>query len=170
MDTASINTLFLVGASLVAVSALTSLISQRIGAPLLLVFLAIGLLAGEDGLLGIEFDSGATAYSIGALALAIILFDSGFHTPLRSFRMAAAPALTLATLGVVPGAVTPFALLNAPPGAVAVYFDRRLLEEDPLNFHPLDNSMTTTVARDGLLAFLAALGHAYETVDLEALA
>jgi len=96
-----INVAILIGASLVAVSALTSLISQRIGAPLLLVFLAIGLLAGEDGLLGIEFDSGTTAYSIGALALAIILFDSGFHTPLRSFRTAAAPALTLATLGVV---------------------------------------------------------------------
>jgi len=80
------------------------------------------------------------------------------------------PDLLMATLGVVPGAVTPFALLNAPPGAIAVYFDRRLLEADPLNFHPLDNSMTTTVARDGLLAFLAALGHAYETADLEALA
>ncbi|MEQ9123884.1 MAG: YbaK/EbsC family protein [Alphaproteobacteria bacterium] len=79
------------------------------------------------------------------------------------------PDLLMATLGVVPGAVTPFALLNAPPGAVSVYFDRRLLDADPLNFHPLDNSMTTTVSRDGLLAFLAALGHPYETVDLEAL-
>ena len=82
-------------------SALTSLISQRIGAPLLLVFLGIGILAGEDGLLGIDFDSGGTAYFIGSLALAIILFDSGFATPLSSYRVAAGPALTLATLGVV---------------------------------------------------------------------
>lgn len=97
----SINIAILIGAALVALSAVTSLISQRVGAPLLLVFLAIGLLAGEDGLLGIDFDSGGTAYFIGSLALAIILFDSGFETPLKSYRVAAAPALALATLGVV---------------------------------------------------------------------
>ena len=96
-----INLAILVGAGLIAASALTSLISQRIGAPLLLVFLAIGLLAGEDGLLGIDFDSGPTAYFIGSLSLAIILFDSGFETPLKSYKTAAAPALALATLGVV---------------------------------------------------------------------
>ncbi|WP_428409610.1 potassium/proton antiporter [Hyphococcus sp.] len=89
------------GAGLVALSTLTSLVSRRIGAPLLLVFLCIGLLAGEDGLLGIEFNSGGVAYFIGSLALAIILFDSGFDTPLRSYRIAAGPALTLATVGVV---------------------------------------------------------------------
>lgn len=96
-----INLAILIGAGLVAFSALTSLISQRIGAPLLLVFLAIGLLAGEDGLLGIEFDSGGTAYFIGSIALAIILFDSGFSTPWRSYRVAAGPALVLATVGVI---------------------------------------------------------------------
>ena len=58
-------------------------------------------MAGEDGLLRIEFDSGGVAYFIGSLALAIILFDSGFDTPLRSYRIAAGPALTLATLGVI---------------------------------------------------------------------
>ncbi len=97
----SINIAILIGAGLVALSTLTSLASQRFGAPLLLVFLGIGLLAGEDGLLGIEFDSGAAAYFIGSLALAIILFDSGFETPFRSYRVAAYPALTLATLGVI---------------------------------------------------------------------
>ena len=50
-------------------------------------------------MLGIEFDSGPTAYFIGSLALAIILFDSGFETPLKSYRIAAAPALVLATAG-----------------------------------------------------------------------
>lgn len=103
----------MIGAALVSLAALTSLVSQRFGAPLLLVFLGIGLLAGEDGLLGIEFDSGATAYFIGSLALAIILFDSGFETPLRSFRLAAAPALSLATLGV---------LLTAGLTGVAAHF------------------------------------------------
>ena len=97
----AVNVAILIGASLIVLSTFTSLISQRIGAPLLLVFLGIGLLAGEDGLLGIQFDSGGSAYFIGSLALAIILFDSGFDTPLRSYRLAAAPALTLATFGVV---------------------------------------------------------------------
>lgn len=96
-----ISLAILIGAGLIAASALTSLASQRLGAPLLLVFLGIGLLAGEDGLLGIDFDSGPTAYFIGSLALAIILFDSGFETPLRSYRIAAAPAIVLSTLGVV---------------------------------------------------------------------
>lgn len=68
---------------------------------MLLLFLGIGLLAGEDGLIGISFDNNLTAYFIGSLALAIILFDSGFETKLRSYRTAAAPALILATLGVV---------------------------------------------------------------------
>ncbi len=97
----AINLAILIGAGLVVASALTSLVSQRVGTPLLLVFLGIGLLAGEDGILGVEFDSGETAYFVGSLALAIILFDSGFATPLRSYRLAAAPALVLATLGVV---------------------------------------------------------------------
>ncbi|MFN7054835.1 potassium/proton antiporter [Hyphomonas sp.] len=97
----SVNIAILIGSALVALAALTSLVSQRFGAPLLLVFLGIGLLAGEDGLLGISFNSGSTAYFIGSLALAIILFDSGFETPLRKYRLAAAPALTLATIGVV---------------------------------------------------------------------
>jgi len=97
----TINLAILIGAGLVALSTLTSLVSQRIGAPLLLIFLAVGLLAGEDGLLGIDFDNGPVAYFIGSVALAIILFDSGFDTPLRSYRVAAWPALTLATIGVI---------------------------------------------------------------------
>lgn len=80
------------------------------------------------------------------------------------------PDLLMATLGVIPGAVTPFALINAEPGEVEVYFDQDLLAEDPLNFHPLDNGQTTTIARDDLLAFLTALGHTYKAIDLTALA
>lgn len=97
----AMNLAILIGAGLVALSALTSLAARRAGVPLLLVFLAFGLLAGEDGLLGIEFDSGPVAYFIGTLALAIILFDSGFETNVRSFRAAGAPAVVLATLGVI---------------------------------------------------------------------
>lgn len=97
----AINLGILIGAGLVAASVMTSLISSRIGAPLLLIFLGIGLLAGVDGIGGIKFDNVHTAYFIGSVALAIILFDSGFETPLHSFKVAAWPALTLATFGVV---------------------------------------------------------------------
>ncbi|MCF6367743.1 potassium/proton antiporter [Rhizobium halophilum] len=90
----------LVGTILVLAAAFSSLIAFRFGAPLLLVFLSIGLLAGVDGL-GIAFDNFALAYMVGSLALAIILFDSGFGTSTHSFRVAAWPALTLASLGVL---------------------------------------------------------------------
>ena len=82
----------LVGTVLVLVAAFSSLLAFRLGAPLLLIFLGIGLIAGVDGL-GINFDNANIAYFIGSLALAIILFDSGFDTKLRSFRQAAAPAM-----------------------------------------------------------------------------
>jgi len=91
--------LILIGAGLVTIAALTSVIAYRLGAPLLLVFLLLGLLVGEDGL-GLRFDDAQLAYQVGSLALAIILFDSGFGTRYAAFRMAAAPAIVLATLGV----------------------------------------------------------------------
>lgn len=81
-------------------SIFTSLAAFRFGAPLLLIFLFVGLGAGENGL-GLEFDDAGTAYFIGSLALAVILFDSGFGTSIRAFRQAARPAIALATVGVV---------------------------------------------------------------------
>jgi potassium/hydrogen antiporter len=90
----------LIGAGLVMAAVFTSWFAFRFGAPILLIFLAVGLLAGEDGL-GIEFDNSTAAYFVGSLALAIILFDSGFGTKLATFRQAALPASVLATLGVV---------------------------------------------------------------------
>ena len=90
----------LVSMALVLAAAFSSLIAFRFGAPLLLLFLAIGLSAGEDGF-GLRFDHAAAAYFIGSLALAVILFDSGFGTPLKALRQAAAPAVSLATVGVV---------------------------------------------------------------------
>ena len=90
----------LVGTALVVAAAFSSLIAFRFGAPLLLLFLCIGLATGADGL-GIQFDNARVAYFAGSLALAVILFDSGFGTPLSAMRQAAGPALTLATLGVL---------------------------------------------------------------------
>lgn len=90
----------IIGAGLVVVAVLTSLIAFRIGAPLLLIFLVLGLVVGEDGL-GLEFDDAALAYHVGSLALAVILFDSGFGTRFAAFRVAAVPAIILATVGVL---------------------------------------------------------------------
>ncbi|MBE7184703.1 MAG: potassium/proton antiporter [Methylobacterium mesophilicum] len=89
----------LVGTALMLAAAFSSLIAFRFGAPLLLLFLGIGLLTGSDGL-GIDFDNAGAAYFAGSLALAVILFDSGFGTPATILRQAAGPALTLATAGV----------------------------------------------------------------------
>ena len=89
----------LIATALVLAAAFSSLIAFRFGAPLLLLFLGIGLASGTDGL-GIEFDNAHAAYVVGSLALAVILFDSGFGTPLGVLRQAALPALSLATVGV----------------------------------------------------------------------
>ena len=90
----------LVFSALVLLAAISSLLAFRFGAPLLLLFLAVGLIAGVDGL-GIDFSDNSAAYMLGSVALAIILFDSGFGTPIKAFKMAALPAITLATIGVL---------------------------------------------------------------------
>ncbi len=90
----------LIGAGLIALSILTSVVAFRFGAPLLLVFLSIGLIAGEDGL-GLVFNDAEIAYFLGSLALAVILFDSGFGTRTQTLKRAAAPAFVLATIGVL---------------------------------------------------------------------
>jgi Ala-tRNA(Pro) deacylase len=69
-------------------------------------------------------------------------------------------------LGVIPGAVTPFGVINDTGGHVTVVIDRTALEVEPLNFHPLDNAMTTAIGASDLLKFLEAEGHAPELVDL----
>ncbi len=97
----SMNLVILIASVLVVVAVFTSLISFRVGAPLLLVFLFVGLGAGEDGIGGIDFDNAPLAYFIGSIALAMILFDSGFETQLRTLKIAAAPSLVLATIGVM---------------------------------------------------------------------
>ncbi|MAU97880.1 MAG: potassium/proton antiporter [Fulvimarina sp.] len=100
----SLYVLILVATVLIVVAAFSSLLAFRFGAPLLLLFLSIGLLAGVDGI-GIDFDNAGLAYFVGTIALAVILFDSGFGTRLSTFRLAAAPALTLATVGVLATAI-----------------------------------------------------------------
>lgn len=95
------NLAIFVGALLLLVSIVASHISARMGAPLLVVFLVLGMLAGEDGPGGIHFDDFNLSYAVGTIALAVIIFDGGMRTRRETFRVALWPAVSLATLGVL---------------------------------------------------------------------
>lgn len=99
MDT--LNILYLVGALLIFASIMASTLSARLGVPLLLLFLIVGMLAGEQGILGIEFSQYGLANFVGQAALACILLDGGLRTSFKSFRVGLKPAITLATWGVL---------------------------------------------------------------------
>ncbi len=98
-------------AGLVVLCILLTPLSTRIGAPLLLIFLLIGMLVGEDGPGGVRFDDFDLAYQIGSIALAIILFAGGLGTAVDDIKKASTPAIVLATVGVI--------LTTALVGAVA---------------------------------------------------
>ena len=93
-----VNQTILVSTALIFAAVLTSLLALRLGAPLLLLFLGVGMAAGIDL---IRFDNANAAFFIGSVALALILFESGFNTRWKSYKVAALPALSLATVGTV---------------------------------------------------------------------
>jgi Ala-tRNA(Pro) deacylase len=85
---------------------------------------------------------------------------------LKSGRLSfGSPERLMRYLGVIPGAVTPFGVINDVDGAVTVALDRDMLEIEPLNFHPLDNTRTTAISAAGLLKFLEATGHVPQLLD-----
>ncbi len=93
--------ILLAAAALVLLAIAGAAATRRAGAPLLMIFLAIGMLAGEEGPGGIEFHDHNSAYLLGSLALALILFDGGLGTKLRRLKGVLRPAITLATAGVL---------------------------------------------------------------------
>ncbi|HVV40165.1 MAG TPA: potassium/proton antiporter [Nitrobacter sp.] len=97
----SVSLAILLGAILVMAGILSSLLALRFGAPLLLVFLLIGMVAGDTGPGGLHFDDVRTTYLVGSAALALILFDGGLKTRFQSIRAVLAPSMVLATAGVL---------------------------------------------------------------------
>jgi cell volume regulation protein A len=86
---------------LLLLSVLSSRAAERTGLPLSLLFLGVGMLAGSEGLGGVAFEDYELAYRLGSLALALILFDGGLNTPVRTVRQVFWPASVLATGGVL---------------------------------------------------------------------
>jgi Ala-tRNA(Pro) deacylase len=101
----------------------------------------------------------------GELFLVVALEDAEIdlkrlHQRLGTGRFSfGSPELLRAALGVEPGAVTPFAALNDTARAVTVVLDAAMMRHEQLNYHPLDNTRTTTIGRDDLIRFLQATGH-----------
>lgn len=93
-------TITLIGALMLVFSIVLSPLSSRIGMPVLLIFLGVGMMMGEDGPGGIEFDNFELAFLIANLSLAVILLDGGMRTRVETFRVGLRPALVLATVGV----------------------------------------------------------------------
>lgn len=108
----------LIAALLVFVSVLAGLLSTKAGFSFLLVFLLVGMLAGDEGPGGLVFQDFRLSFWVGNVALAVILLDGGLRTDFNTFRTGLKPALWLATLGVVLSALLTGAaarwLLNLP--------------------------------------------------------
>ena len=115
-------------------------------------------------------DARGQLWLISAQADAVIDLKR-LHPVIGSARLSFGNAEAMAqTLGVTPGSVTAFGLINDAERRVRFVLDRMLAEADQVNFHPLTNTATTTVTRDGLRRFLAALGVAPLVVDFTAMA
>ncbi|ETT08177.1 MULTISPECIES: potassium/proton antiporter [Providencia] len=97
----TIEQLILLSSILILLGIFSSKLSARLGLPMLVMFLFIGMLAGEDGLGRITFDNVNVSYAVGSLALALILFDGGLQTSVKSIKLVWKPAFTLATFGVL---------------------------------------------------------------------
>ncbi|MEZ5762872.1 MAG: potassium/proton antiporter [Xanthobacteraceae bacterium] len=105
----------LLGAILVMAGILSSLVALRFGAPLLLVFLFVGIMAGESGPGGLTFSDVRSTYLVGSVALALILFDGGLKTKFSAIQAVLAPSAVLATAGVLLTAI-----ITAPVAKYAI--------------------------------------------------
>ena len=140
------GTLLLLLGAILAASLVVALGAARTGLPVLVAFLALGMLLGSDGPGGIEFDDAKLAREVGIIGLAAILFEGGLQTSWRRLRQVAVPAALLSTVGVAVSAIlTGVAaywlfdlswLESVLLGAVVVDGRRRGLRHAPLHPHP----------------------------------
>lgn len=100
-----IDKILLLGAALIFVGVVSSKLAYRIGVPTLVLFILIGMLAGTEGIGGIDFAAYDIAHAVGTISLAVILFDGGLRTSFSSIRAVWKPAGILATVGVIITAV-----------------------------------------------------------------
>jgi len=113
-------------------------------------------------------DKHETVVLAAALEEAVIDLK-GLHRTLGTARLSfASPAVMRALIGVEPGAVTPFAMINDPEGRVGVVLDAAMMAEPILNYHPLVNTMTTALSSRDLVKFLEATGHPPRIVAMSA--
>ncbi|QUD86388.1 prolyl-tRNA synthetase associated domain-containing protein [Phenylobacterium montanum] len=113
-------------------------------------------------------DAKGRLWLISALADSVIDLKT-LHKTIGSARLSFGNAeLMQETLGVTPGSVTAFALINDPEHKVTFVLDAGLLQHDLVNFHPLVNTATTAVSKAGFLAFLKAVGVEPIVVDFSA--
>jgi Ala-tRNA(Pro) deacylase len=113
----------------------------------------------------------------GALFLVVALEDAVIELRSLHRRLGASGRFSFGSadllreaLGVEPGAVTPFAAINDRAGRVTVVLDAAMMERETLNYHPLRNTMTTSIGRNDLLRFLEATGHQPRIAPLAAVA
>lgn len=97
----AVDSLLLAGALLILIGIASSKFSARLGLPVLVLFIVLGMLAGSEGIGGFAFENYTLAHGIGSAALVVILFDGGLRTSVAAFRRALGPSLTLATIGVL---------------------------------------------------------------------
>ncbi|HUF13763.1 MAG TPA: potassium/proton antiporter [Longimicrobiales bacterium] len=97
----AVDGVIVAGAILVLFAVVSSKLSARVGLPLLVVFIAIGMLAGSEGIGRIAFENYPLAHGIGTVALVLILFDGGLRTSVGALQLAWKPAFGLATIGVL---------------------------------------------------------------------
>jgi|JI10StandDraft_1071094.scaffolds.fasta_scaffold39465_2 cell volume regulation protein A len=137
-----IHQIIFAGALIVILSILAGRMSSRFGAPILLVFLGLGMLLGDEGPGQVQFSDPRAAYFFGSVALAVILFDGGLRTTRDSMRLAFAPATSLATVGV---------LITTAITAVAVSY--------AIDFSPLESFLVAAVVASTDAAAVFMLMH-----------
>ena len=100
MGNFSVEGILIIGSILVFLSIIASKVSNELGVPVLLIFLGISMLAGSDGIGGVQFDNAYAAQILGSITLSIILFSGGLETDREKIKPILIPGLILATIGV----------------------------------------------------------------------